>query len=84
MNWANNLESIQLCCKSREIAGCPDYFDLDDHHRFFTDEPMSVCSNSCSMVADTRYGAHFKVDGSLRHHYGAFGKCGNVERIVEG
>ena len=61
-----------------KIAGCPDYFDLDDHHRFFTDEPMSVCSNSCSMVADTRYGAHFKVDGSLRHHYGAFGKCGNV------
>ena len=67
-----------------KIAGCPDYFDLDDHHRFFTDEPMSVCSNSCSMVADTRYGAHFKVDGNLRHHYGAFGKCGNVERIVEG
>lgn len=66
-----------------KIAGCPDYFDLDDHHRFFTDEPMSVCSNSCSMVADTRYGAHFKVDGNLRHHYGAFGKCGNVERIVE-
>ena len=45
---------------------------------------MSVCSNSCSMVADTRYGAHFKVDGNLRHHYGAFGKCGNVERIIEG
>lgn len=67
-----------------KITGCPDYFDLDDHHRFFTDEPMSVCSNSCSMVADTRYGAHFKVDGNLRHHYGAFGKCGNVERIVEG
>lgn len=66
-----------------QIPGCPDYFDLDDHHRFFTNEPMSVCSNSCSMVADTRYGAHFKVDGNLRHHYGAFGKCGNVERIVE-
>lgn len=66
-----------------QIAGCPDYFDLDDHHRFFTNEPMSVCSNSCSMVADTRYGTHFKVDGNLRHHYGAFGKCGNVERIVE-
>lgn len=66
-----------------KIAGCPDYFDLDDHHRFFTDEPMSVCSSSCSMVADTRYGAHFKVDGNLRHHYGAFGKCGNIERIVE-
>ena len=66
-----------------QIPGCPDYFDLDDHHRFFTNEPMSVCSNSCSMVADTRYGAHFKVDGNLKHHYGAFGKCGNVERIVE-
>ena len=66
-----------------QIPGCPDYFDLDDHHRFFTGEPMSVCSNSCSMVADTRYGAHFKVDGNLKHHYGAFGKCGNIERIVE-
>jgi SAM-dependent methyltransferase len=54
------------------IPGHPHYFDLDDHHRFFTDQPMLVCGNTAAMVGDTRFGKAFMVTGDHSVHYGAF------------
>jgi SAM-dependent methyltransferase len=54
------------------IAGSEHYFDLDDHHRFFTGKPMLVCGNTAAMVSETRYAPHFKVIGDRSVHYGAF------------
>jgi len=54
------------------IEGLPHYFDLDDHHRLFTGKPMLVCSNTASMLAETRFGQHFKVSDDSSVHFGAF------------
>ncbi len=58
------------------IPGHPHYFDLDDHHRFFTGKPMLVCGNTASMVSKTRYKRAFRVVGDRSVHYGAFDGCG--------
>ncbi len=50
----------------------PHFFDLDDHHRFYTDKPMLVCGNTADMVSKTRYGGHFDVRGDRSVHFGAF------------
>ncbi len=52
----------------------PHRFVLDDHHTFERDRPMLVCSNTASMLADTRYGAHFDVS-PRRRHFGLFAAC---------
>ena len=54
------------------IADQAHFFDLDDHHRFFTGKPMLVCGNTAAMVQDTRYGTHFEVRGDRAVHYGEF------------
>ncbi|MDR0817842.1 MAG: methyltransferase domain-containing protein, partial [Clostridiales Family XIII bacterium] len=54
------------------ITGSEHYFDLDDHHRFFTGKPMLICGNTAAMLSETRYAAYFKVIGDRRVHYGAF------------
>ena len=60
------------------IPGMNQYFDLDDHHRFYTDVPLDVCGNSCAMVQDTRYGKAFVIEGDRSVHYGPFPGCGNI------
>jgi hypothetical protein len=57
------------------IPGHPHFFDLDDHHRFFTGKPMLVCGNTASMISETRYGKAFNVIGDRSVHYGAFSGC---------
>ena len=79
----DDLEDIcedygQVAYYDGSIRGCPHYFDLDDHHRFFTGKPMLVCGNTASMLLNTRYNKAFKVIGDRSVHYGAFGSCGNV------
>jgi arsenite methyltransferase len=54
------------------IPESPHEFVLDDHHVFRTGQPLLVCGNTAAMVADTRYGAHFKVVGDRSVHYGPF------------
>lgn len=54
------------------IPGFPHYFDLDDHHRFFTGQPVLVCGNTAAMLENTRFGSAFKVTGDRSVHYGAF------------
>jgi len=65
----------QVACYDGSISGYPRFFDLDDHHRFFTGKPVLVCGNTASMLSDTRYGKAFKVTGDRSVHYGAFGGC---------
>ena len=62
----------QVAYYDGSIPGYPHYFDLDDHHRFFTKKPMLVCGNSASMVSNTRYGKAFKVVGDRSVHFGSF------------
>lgn len=61
-----------------------DYYDLDDHHRFFKDQPMLVCGNTCSYVQDTRFAKHFDVQGDRSQHFGPFEGCGNAPAVDGG
>ena len=78
----DDLEDIcedygQVAWYDGSIPGYPHFFDLDDHHRFFTHKPMLVCGNTASMVSNTRYGKAFKVAGNRAVHFGAFAGCGS-------
>ena len=66
----------QVAVYNGGIPGHPHFFDLDDHHRFFTGKPMLVCGNTASMVSETRYGSVFNVAGDRSVHFGAFEGCG--------
>lgn len=59
------------------------YFLLDDHHFFEKDRPMLVCSNTASMVSDSRYGKFFKVTGDKSKHFGIF-DCAPVSAGLSG
>lgn len=54
------------------IPEFPHAFMLDDHHLFKTGQPLLVCSNTASMLKDSRYGKHFKILGETSTHYGLF------------
>lgn len=54
------------------IPSHPHAFELDDHHRFETGRPLRVCDNTYSMLAATRFGKHFRLDGERQVHYGLF------------
>jgi SAM-dependent methyltransferase len=80
----DDLEDIcedygQVAWYDGSIPNHPHFFDLDDHHRFFTNKPMLVCGNTASMVSGTRFRKAFKVMGDRSVHFGAFDKCGNQE-----
>lgn len=59
------------------IAEAPNAFLLDDHHLFERGRPMLVCSNTADMLAKTRYGRHFRIEGDRSTHFGLF-DCGPV------
>jgi ubiquinone/menaquinone biosynthesis C-methylase UbiE len=76
----NDLEDIcedygQVAFYNGRIPGHTHFFDLDDHHRFFTDKPMLVCGNTSSMISNTRYAKVFSVTDRTGH-FGIFGGCG--------
>lgn len=54
------------------IPHCPHVFELDDHHRFETGLPVPICGNTARMLSETRYAAHFRIDGDFSTHYGPF------------
>jgi arsenite methyltransferase len=56
----------------------PHAFRLDDHHLFPTGKAVAVCGNTAAMLQETRFGAHFRIVGDRRAHYGAF-PCGAPE-----
>ncbi|KAA9333353.1 methyltransferase domain-containing protein [Hymenobacter busanensis] len=53
----------------------PHGFTLDDHHFFETGRPVLVCGNTADMLSQTRFGAHFRLDGDKSRHFGLF-PCG--------
>lgn len=63
------------------IEGSEHFFDLDDHHHFVKDLPMSVCGNSSAMVQETRFGRYFEVLGDRSKHFGAFAGCGQAPEV---
>ena len=76
----DDLEDIcedygQVVIYNGSILGYPHFFDLDNHHRFFTGKPLLVCGNTASMLLKTRFAAAFKVIGDRSTHYGAFDGC---------
>lgn len=79
----DDLEDIcedygQVAYYNGNIMGCPHFFDLDDHHRFYTGKPMLVCGNTASMLSNSRYGKAFKVIGDHSVHFGKF-DCSSPE-----
>ena len=60
------------------IQGFENYFDLDDHHRFYKDLRLDVCGNSCTYVQDTRFGKYFEIFGDRSIHFGPYEGCGNA------
>jgi len=65
----------QVAYYDGSIPENPHFFDLDDHHRFFTGKPLLVCGNTASMLSNTRFSEAFKVIGDRSVHYGVFGGC---------
>ena len=84
----DDLEDIcedygQVAWYDGSIPGHTHYFDLDNHHRFFTNKPMLVCGNTASMVSNTRYGKAFKVMGDRVVHFGKFDGCAPENNSTE-
>lgn len=78
----NDLEDIcenygQTAVYKGTIPDNPQFFDLDDHHRFNTGKPLLVCGNTASMLKETRFASAFDVISDRSIHYGAFESCGN-------
>ena len=77
----DDLEDIcedygQVAYYNGRIPGHTHFFDLDDHHRFFTNKPMLVCGNTSSMLSNTRFKKVFTVTDRIAH-FGAFAGCGS-------
>ncbi len=54
------------------IPETPHAFQLDDHHLFLTNKPMTVCGNTASMLEETFYRDHFQILGDRSVHFGPF------------
>ena len=58
------------------IAGAPQAFVLDKHHRIETGRVFPVCGNTWRMLQDTRFAPHFQFIGDFSRHFGLFAGCG--------
>ncbi|MCA9409056.1 MAG: methyltransferase domain-containing protein [Candidatus Omnitrophica bacterium] len=58
------------------IKESPHHYMLDNHHLLEKNKPLTVCSNTASMLQDTRLSQHFAIKGDLSTHYGLFAGCG--------
>lgn len=84
----DDLEDIcedygQVAYYNGTINGHPHFFDLDDHHRFYTGKPVLVCGNTASMLSNTRYGKAFTVTGDRSVHFGKFDGCSSEKNSNE-
>ncbi len=59
------------------IPGCPDAFDLDDHHHFEKGRAILVCGNTYLMLKESRFSPHFLYFGDMGAHLGLFKGCGS-------
>tara|TARA_A100001015_G_scaffold143419_1_gene159106 strand:+ start:2713 stop:3777 length:1065 start_codon:yes stop_codon:yes gene_type:complete len=58
------------------INNHPSYWDLDEHHRIFTNKIFCVCGNTWNMLYHSRFAPHFEFIGNFENHYGIFEGCG--------
>jgi len=58
------------------MAECPQYMDLDDHHRFHKGKVHEVCGNTYLMLERSRFKDHFEFLGDWNTHHGIFKDCG--------
>ncbi|RMG59181.1 MAG: methyltransferase domain-containing protein [Deltaproteobacteria bacterium] len=58
------------------IPGYPNRFDLDREHSFIRGKATPVCGNTASMLSETRFAGHFRVEGDRSLHFGLFA-CGS-------
>jgi ubiquinone/menaquinone biosynthesis C-methylase UbiE len=70
----------QIAIYNGSIPGHPNFYDLDDHHRFVTNKPMLVCGNTANMVSGVAswLKPYFTVIGDTKgEHFGLF-DCGPI------
>jgi len=77
---AGRLETLcedygQYAVYKGTIAGHPNAYSLDDHHRLEKGKVFPVCGNSAAMLGETWLGQHFDIVGDRNVHYGLF-DCG--------
>lgn len=65
------------------LEECPQYFDLDDHHRFQAGKVHEVCGNTRLMLEKSRFRRHFDFLGDWSTHYGIFKDCGTDVPFAE-
>ena len=58
------------------LEECAQYFDLDEHHRFYAGKAHEVCGNTRLMLEKSRFRQHFEFLGAWTTHYGIFKGCG--------
>ncbi len=62
----------QVAIYRKEIKNSPNFYVLDDHHIFYLNKPVLVCSNTAEMLQKTRLSAFFEVLGDKKEHFGLF------------
>lgn len=55
----------------------PNFFQLDDGHRFDAGKIYPVCGNTWLMLEQTRFKEHFDFFGDFSTHYGIYPDCGS-------
>lgn len=83
---AFKLDDLEDCCEDYgqmasymgNIPGHPEYFDLDNHHRFYRCQWQKICGNTASMLSNTRFELAFAVSGNRKVHQGKFENCGET------
>jgi len=54
------------------IPDHPRRFVLDDRRTLIAGKPLLVCGNTATMLGETRFARHFKIDGDRSVHFGGF------------
>ena len=52
------------------------FWELDSHHKMYTNKVFPVCGNTWNMLKETRFKNHFEFIGNFDTHYGIFSGCG--------
>lgn len=57
------------------ISSCPDFFVLDNRHKFEKGKKYSVCGNTYRILSESRFKKHFDFEGNFETHYGIMPNC---------
>ncbi len=77
-NYGNTIEYLG------EAPGCPQFFELDDYHRFFVDVPLRVCGNTYALATQSRFARWFRAQApSEPQHFGMYTYCSYNKRTQD-